>query len=401
MMKHEEADSALELLRDLPAELSLDDVDRMVLAFPAVPAANAWYKNINLNSFIMTTAGTLIVAGLTFFLAAKSQVPPVLAAGPPLVDVSIRAEAPVRAPLPVLQMAETLSPLMPLPMLEPVEALMPQVKVMEQVPIAVPIPGMVPVQPAIVAIADPLPVSPEPLPIAANAPATQLDLKDFTSVQAKGAVNVTIAQGPFSVNVEGNLNAMDLVEVTVEKGVLLVDCSKKSARKRRDCKCDLDNAPKVQVTMPELSSVGVGGSGLVTIASFAQTGAVDLAVAGSGDIKFNALTGLQQLTTSVSGSGDIVGDNAEVVGITKLAVAGSGDIRIAGRTGKVEASVSGSGDVDASKLEAGTGVASIAGSGSIVVNTKGRLTKAISGSGKVRNTGSGGSGSSSSDEDQQ
>ncbi|MFZ1616524.1 MAG: DUF2807 domain-containing protein [Flavobacteriales bacterium] len=398
MMRREEADSALELLRDLPAELTLEQVDRMVLAFPAVPAANAWYKNINLNSFIMTTAGTLIVAGLTFFLAAKSQVPSALAATPPLVDGSIRAEAPVRAPLPVLQMAEPLSPMMVQPMLEPVEAFVPQVKVMDQAPITDPIPGIEPVQPV---TAEPLPAALEPAPIAASASATQLDLKDFTSVQARGAVNVTIAQGPFSVNVEGNVNAMDLVEVTVEKGVLLVDCSKKSARKRRDCKCDVDNAPKVQVTMPELSSVGVGGSGLVTIASFAQTGTVDLAVAGSGDIKFNSLTGLQQLTTSVSGSGDIVGDNAEVIGITKLAVAGSGDIRIVGRTGKVEVSVSGSGDVDASKLEAGTGVASIAGSGSVVVNTKGQLTKAISGSGKVRNTGSGGSGSSSSDEDQQ
>ncbi|MBK9422010.1 MAG: hypothetical protein IPN44_13335 [Flavobacteriales bacterium] len=73
MMKREEADSALELLRDLPAELTLEEVDRMVLAFPAVPAANAWYKNINLNSFIMTTAGTLIVAGLTFSLPLKAK----------------------------------------------------------------------------------------------------------------------------------------------------------------------------------------------------------------------------------------------------------------------------------------------------------------------------------------
>ncbi len=399
MMQHEETDNALELLRDLPAELSLQEVDRMVLAFPAVPAANAWYKNINLNSFIMTTAGTLIVAGLTFFLAAKSQVPPVSAATPPVLElVPELAEIPVQEVQPVLQMAEA-----PAPALVAVKETVPEVKRMETLPmpVAEPTATMEPMQPVTVETAEPLPVAPEPVPVAALAPATQLDLKDFTSVQASGPVNVTIAQGPFSVNVEGDADAMDLVEVTVEKGALKIECAKKEIKKKKDCKCDFDKAPMVVVTMPELRAVGLGGSGMVSIADFDQTGSMDLSIAGSGDIKFSSFKGLAGLNISVAGSGDVNGGKAEVSGKTKISVAGSGDVKIAGRTDNVKVSISGSGDVDASEMEAGTGAASIAGSGSVVVNTKGELTKAVSGSGKVRNTGSGGSGSSSSDEDQQ
>jgi hypothetical protein len=214
-------------------------------------------------------------------------------------------------------------------------------------------------------------------------------------------VNVTIAQGPFSVNVEGDADAMDLVEVTVEKGALKIECAKKEIKKKKDCKCDFDKAPMVVVTMPELRAVGLGGSGMVSIADFDQTGSMDLSIAGSGDIKFSSFKGLAGLNISVAGSGDVNGGKAEVSGKTKISVAGSGDVKIAGRTDNVKVSISGSGDVDASEMEAGTGAASIAGSGSVVVNTKGELTKAVSGSGKVRNTGSGGSGSSSSDEDQQ
>lgn len=399
MMQHEETDNALELLRDLPAELSLQEVDRMVLAFPAVPAANAWYKNINLNSFIMTTAGTLIVAGLTFFLAAKSQVPPVSAATPPVLElVPELAEIPVQEVQPVLQMAEA-----PAPALVAVKETVPEVKTMETLPmpVAEPTAAMEPMQPVTVETAETLPVAPEPVAVAALAPATQLDLKDFTSVQASGPVNVTIAQGPFSVNVEGDADAMDLVEVTVEKGALKIECAKKEIKKKKDCKCDFDKAPMVVVTMPELRAVGLGGSGMVSIADFDQTGSMDLSIAGSGDIKFSSFKGLAGLNISVAGSGDVNGGKAEVSGKTKISVAGSGDVKIAGRTDNVKVSISGSGDVDASEMEAGTGAASIAGSGSVVVNTKGELTKAVSGSGKVRNTGSGGSGSSSSDEDQQ
>ncbi|MGV9012696.1 MAG: head GIN domain-containing protein [Flavobacteriales bacterium] len=270
-----------------------------------------------------------------------------------------------------------------------------------QFPVAEPFPAMEPLQAATVVTAEPLPVAPQPVPQPMVSLDTQLDLKDFTSVQVNGPMDVTIAQGPFSVKVESDVNVVDLVEVTVEKGTLKIECTRKGDKKNKDCKCDLDKLPNVVVAMPELRAVGLRGSGVVSIGDLEQTGTMDLALAGSGDIRFSSLKGLTALGISVAGSGTISGEKAEITGKTRISVAGSGDVKIAGRTEKVEIGISGSGDVDASDLKAESGVANISGSGNASVNTKGQLTKAISGSGKVRNTGSGGSGSSSPDEDQQ
>ncbi|MBL7956508.1 MAG: hypothetical protein JNM49_00990, partial [Flavobacteriales bacterium] len=65
MTTHHDNDKALGLLRTLPAEVSLEQVGQMVIAFPLVGAATGWlaWSKIHLNSIVMTTTGSLIVGG--------------------------------------------------------------------------------------------------------------------------------------------------------------------------------------------------------------------------------------------------------------------------------------------------------------------------------------------------
>ena len=111
-MSSERTDKALELLRDLPTEVSLDTVGQMVVAFPLLPAAASWTNYINLNTIAMTSAGTLLIAGATYFLSPVSSEP--LAELPePVVEAVVEAPLELDAvvwPGPVKKDPQSLNP---------------------------------------------------------------------------------------------------------------------------------------------------------------------------------------------------------------------------------------------------------------------------------------------------
>ena len=66
-------DKTFEVLRELPAEVTIEQVGRMVATFPLLGAAGSWFSHFNLNSILMTSAGTIIIAASVYLLFERSR----------------------------------------------------------------------------------------------------------------------------------------------------------------------------------------------------------------------------------------------------------------------------------------------------------------------------------------
>jgi len=119
------------------------------------------------------------------------------------------------------------------------------------------------------------------------------------------------------------------------------------------------------------------GSGDINAGS---SGEAVIRIAGSGDVRAQAVTG--RLDVEVAGSGDVW--TASIGGPLNVRVAGSGDVRVAGgHADMASITIAGSGDVRFDGV-AGELKAKIAGSGDVnVKQVTGAVSKAIVGSGSV------------------
>jgi hypothetical protein len=122
--------------------------------------------------------------------------------------------------------------------------------------------------------------------------------------------------------------------------------------------------------------IGVGGSGSVRAGS---SRSLDASVAGSGSI-FAGGTG--DLDASIGGSGSIV--VASISGPADISIGGSGDVTVrGGRAGALDVAIAGSGNVRFDGTAASLDVA-IAGSGDVrVAEVTGPVSRSIMGAGEV------------------
>lgn len=185
------------------------------------------------------------------------------------------------------------------------------------------------------------------------------DVAGFTGVSLRGADDVEVKTGPaFKVTAEGDSALLDRLEIRKDGDTLRI------GRKDGDWKWGGDKGAKITVTLPQLTSASVAGSGDMTV-DRAQ-GNFNGSIAGSGNLSIAQLTG----------------------GNADLSIAGSGDLRIAaGQASEIDASIAGSGDIDAPALKAARGDLSIAGSGNIRAQVTGAADISIVGSGNVELTG--------------
>ena len=117
---------------------------------------------------------------------------------------------------------------------------------------------------------------------------------------------------------------------------------------------------KIWITLPQLTSVKLNGSGNLLCDSTFKVNSLELEINGSGDIRMN--TDAISVTSSIHGSGDIY---------------------LKGKAQESSASIMGSGKIIASDLVAAKTDASITGSGEIRVNTTDQLEASITGSGSI------------------
>jgi predicted small secreted protein len=181
---------------------------------------------------------------------------------------------------------------------------------------------------------------------------------DFTGVSLRGADDVEVRTGAFSVTAQGDSALLDRLEIRKDGNTLRI------GRKDGEWNWGGDKGAKIIVTLPALASADIAGSGDMTID--AAKGDFSGAVAGSGNMTLASLAG----------------------GKADLSIAGAGDINIGGGTASaLDVSIAGSGNVGATGLKASSADISIAGSGNVRAQVNGSASISLVGSGDVELTG--------------
>lgn len=179
------------------------------------------------------------------------------------------------------------------------------------------------------------------------------DEKDFDGIDASISGKVVVLQGTeFKVKVQVEENLLPYLKTEVKSGDLHIYFSHNVR--------DVDNLV-VTVTMPELTSIRLDGS---------------------GELEANDVFASQLLNVDVSGSGSVEMGNIKY-GKVSLDLSGSGNINLGGEAVELDASISGSGHLDARSCPVATADIHLSGSGSAKVDVSDKLIAHISGSGEI------------------
>lgn len=182
---------------------------------------------------------------------------------------------------------------------------------------------------------------------------------NFTRISSHGGYDVHLTQGnAYSVKIEGESNLLPYIETAVDEGELKI-------RTKEGYWLSSKKNMIVYVTAPSFAKVTTMGSGnIISESKLNNTSAMEMEVAGSGDIKVDI--------------------NAPEV---KAELRGSGNIVLNGETRTFGGTVRGSGDIKASGLKAENVDVDIAGSGNADVYASVKLNVEVRGSGDVRYQG--------------
>ncbi|MFA5330482.1 MAG: head GIN domain-containing protein [Prolixibacteraceae bacterium] len=138
----------------------------------------------------------------------------------------------------------------------------------------------------------------------------------------------------------------------------------------------------IYITTPEITGLGVSGSGDILAEDEIKTKALDMAVSGSGNINLSELSA-ERVKATISGSGNINVAGKEAAQDLSVAISGSGNFKgMDFSADDVSVKVSGSGNVE---VEANNNLyIRLAGSGNVTYKGKPLVDQSVAGSGKVR-----------------
>jgi len=201
------------------------------------------------------------------------------------------------------------------------------------------------------------------------------NLSGFTKVNfgVSGDLYINIGS-EFKVVLEGEKSLLDEIETEVSASKLVI--------KKDSWHSHGNEKVTVYITMPELSGLGVSGSGKAEIKDAVKAEDLDFSVSGSGRI-VTADLALGKLDVGISGSGDVIIGGSGEAASAEIGISGSGNY--SGENLKIASadfSISGSGSCKCNvtdKLEA-----SVSGSGTITYSGNPKIDARISGSGKVK-----------------
>ena len=155
---------------------------------------------------------------------------------------------------------------------------------------------------------------------------------NFRGIELNGIGDVQVRLGARpSLQITADDNLLPYFTTRVEGDTLVLD-SRGSFRTR--------NSPRIVVTVPDLNSVAIRGSGDVRLVGV-DNAALSLVIHGSGDIVAQGRT--RDLTVRILGSGE-TDVRALRSAAADVRVQGSGDIHVA-TNGALDAKVSGSGTI--------------------------------------------------------
>lgn len=210
----------------------------------------------------------------------------------------------------------------------------------------------------------------------------EIKADSFASIQILGSEDILYSQsnnGKSSIKVYASDNVMDLLDIRVNNGTLIVSYKK-------NVSIWGDNTVKVIVSSPSLNKIDVMGSGDVALKTAIKSDKLSVSVSGSGDINGANIT-CNNLSINVQGSGDIQFKGIKSKDVN-ASVAGSGDITLSGETENANLSTAGSGDIKSGGLRSQNVDANTIGSGDISCFAVKHLKARVVGSGDINYKGS-------------
>lgn len=178
------------------------------------------------------------------------------------------------------------------------------------------------------------------------------DVSSFSGISLGIAGDLYLTQGSSQKVVVQAEKNLDEIETEVRDGVLRIKTDNWSSRIK---------GAKIWITMSEVESLNVSGSGTILAETPIRAAELGLRISGSGDIKIPELKG-EEIEATISGSGDMT---------------------LAGSAEEMDIRISGSGDVYADGLEVDECSIKISGSGGCRIDATEELDASVSGSGKV------------------
>jgi hypothetical protein len=202
------------------------------------------------------------------------------------------------------------------------------------------------------------------------------DVRGFKSVGFGIAGELFIKTGPeYKLTMEGDRDVLEDIETVVRDGKLII--------RKENWRLSFNNEMvTVNLTLPELESVGVAGSGNVQILDMIEADRLDFGVSGNGKLITSGLN-VDRLECGISGSGDIILGSTGSIDRANISISGSGGFSGEGiEIDDLEVHISGSGNC---RCRAGDNLeAYISGSGNITYSGNPKVDAKVSGSGHVR-----------------
>lgn len=223
---------------------------------------------------------------------------------------------------------------------------------------------------------------------------------NFNKIESLCSTTVTYIQstdGSTKVQVYGSDNLVDLLDISVSKGSLIVKLKKNARISWKDGRLKvIASSPSLEAALLQGSgdinlesdincnnfSMLLQGSGDINAKNIKSANNVDVRLQGSGDIEVKGGIQAQNVALNLQGSGDL-----KVVNVTandvKAQLHGSGDLKINGTTRTATLSLQASGDLDAKNLQAVDVTATLNGSGDLNCYATGTLKVGVNGSGDI------------------
>lgn len=209
---------------------------------------------------------------------------------------------------------------------------------------------------------------------------TTRDVSGFKSIDLATSANVFVKQSTtFKVEVEAQKNIAEILETTVEDGVLKIKFKKGTWQVNFE-------KLNIYVEMPSVERLLISGSGDLTAETALSGDNMDLHISGSGNITVDKGLTAKTLKVTLSGSGNIEAEGIATGELTTR-ISGSGDLTLAGTADKSSYTVAGSGDIDAKSVKSKAVEAHISGSGNINCHADESMDAHTSGSGDITYSG--------------
>lgn len=190
-----------------------------------------------------------------------------------------------------------------------------------------------------------------------NIVSQEMDLSDFTKVNASHSFTVNINQGDsYSVIIRTDDNLVDNLDVSVQGDTLRIQFDPNRS--------PLSGTMEADITMPQLTGIEFSGASDGTISGFSST---------------------NDFRADLSGSSSLTGDLES--GDARFDVSGASDVRLGGSGGNLVIDASGSSDLKLFDFAVEDADIQVSGSSTAEVNVNGTMNVNASGASDVTYTG--------------